>query len=129
MSVSVVYLCPKCGTPAVHVPTLVGGVAQCRACSWSGLDSELLGLPVEGTEADGEKVRRQFHKDYLAVFKDRGFLTRMAALLEKYGFVKRNGKGQLTGEDLQRYVKPAAAAMIRSFVETRLEEEKKRAGE
>lgn len=121
----VVYLCPDCGSPAVDVPLVEGGFAACRVCDWKAKDSALLALPVEGSVLDAESLREALHRDYLGIFKDRGLLMRMAALLERYGFLERVDD-KLDGEALSRYVMAAASAMLRAFVLQRVSEEKRR---
>ncbi len=115
-----IYTCPMCGTPAVDHSALVGGAAQCRICTWTGVREELVAIPFTNY-ADSEQVVIAIRKDVrLAV---RTASDQLVKLLVRWGFVSAsNRNGQLIIEDKTaalRYINAIANGIFKSIVEER----------
>lgn len=114
----VVYFCPECGSASLEKSELVGGMAECKACSWTGTTDQLLASPVpEGYEEQ--------HQLFMDMLRDlRRLLAHNAkdygALLVKWGFadLQTGKKGySLNPKQFARYMSAIGRAMLTALIE------------
>lgn len=117
MTAQEVYVCPKCGSPAVDVSEL-GVDATCRKCKWEGKVQDLVGTVIQvegGLGADPkEDMTRMYMKDVRDLVAKEALP--FAQLLNKYGFIDKSTVDKKT---LSIYLMAIAKAVAITLLETR----------
>lgn len=121
MSESVAYFCPECGSPSLQLPTLVGGVAECQACSWVGGQSDLVASPFKHDLGSSNEIAVLMAGD-LRVLMAKEVGPPMALFLKKWGFLSE----PLNPKQLARYLSAASREMLVSILKERAAMEKER---
>ena len=121
---AVVHFCPECGSASVTLSALAGGVAACKACEWSGLNTQLAAMPVRHELGDEGQITRALVGDL------RSFLAKEAGLafarfLQKWGFIDMS-KTDVVNRLLARYLAAMARGILNSILEERQKIEKER---
>jgi len=108
------YFCPNCGSAAVNRSFLVGGSAKCDACSWTGVNEELLSVKFEHPFNSPEQVMDAFASEFKLML-GKHLAKPFGQMLLKWGFLDSNNIADL----LPKYLTNAAVAMVKSVIETR----------
>lgn len=113
MTAANAYLCPKCSSPSITTPVLVGGNYKCGICGWEGDDPIL--IPFQSPFASTEEAFKTFTDEFLKEFAKVSALP-LGKLLVKWGFVPRDKDGKPRTAVLARYIKAMAGGMIMSLL-------------
>lgn len=108
------YFCPKCNSPSLTIPTLVGGQATCSACSWKGVKEDLLVHYFEHDLGSDTAVAEALARDFKKLMGEH-VAKPLATLLYKWGFFR----GAPTPTELTRYIVAMAGASMKALIEER----------
>ncbi len=113
MSTVTLYICPKCESPTVDVPALVGGTFVCRACGHTGTSADFPGIVAAAPLGAEDAALNAFASDIKdVVAKD--IAVPLGRILVKYGFVSNPP----TVPEMSRYLSAIAASLAKSMILT-----------
>jgi hypothetical protein len=110
------YVCPQCASPAIHVPVLAGADFVCEACGWGGPDAVV--VPFTNPFNSSEQTWEKFGMELLNVFSQVGALP-IGRVLVKWGFVSVEPSGKPSMNELVRYLRAMAGAIVTAVLEER----------
>ena len=116
---SIAYFCPRCGSPSVDFGKLTGSSACCKACGWTGVNSQLMQHAFKQEHGTDERIIQDMMNDFRKMYGTHG--TLLAVFLQKWGFLTTLDAALLT-----RYIAAMAGASLRAVFEVRQELEKER---
>jgi len=115
------YFCPSCNSPAVNLSALLGGEANCGACSWKGRNEELLGYSFESGFGSEQEIVDAFVRDIKLLIAREGLGLKIGQLIVKWGFVT-----SVDVPTLSRYVGAIARGVTLSILKERYDIEKEK---
>ena len=120
-----VYICPDCGSASVEFSGLIGGVASCKVCPWSGIREKLLAVPFINATGDqgGEQAVMAIRSDVRRIIREDA--PDFVKLLIRWGFVEATQKdGKVYVKNQQQVVRYMNAIANQVFIGM-IEERKK----
>lgn len=123
----ILYVCPMCGSASVEFSELVGGAAECKACSWKGMRDDLFGVPVALDVASAE-VFMSMRNDLRRLHAESA--KQYVRFLVKWGLVDAvRDERQIRITDktqVVRYMNAIASATFKAVLEEHQQMEKER---
>ncbi len=120
---TIVWFCPECGSASLERSALTGGGAACKACTWTGYNHQLAGMPFRQELGDAGQITQALVGDLRGVLaKDGG--TVFARFLQKWGFLdpEKPEAAKLLG----RYLAAIARSTLTAILNERQAIEKER---
>lgn len=116
-----VGICPKCASASVDYGELVGSVAHCRACKWTGAREDLVIIPFNHDFISDESIAHALIGDLKQLLSGTLGLPYLRFLL-KWGFLEGSSSRAVDTVDrvkFTRYLMAIARGVLVAILEER----------
>ena len=123
----VAYFCPECGSASIEYSELVGSLATCKVCDWTGPQEKLVAYQFHHDFADGTEALRCMMNEMRHIYAAASKM--FGEFLLKWGFLdyKQTNKGlEINTKQLARFMAAAAQSTLKAIVAERQKIEKER---
>ena len=119
-----IKVCASCGSPAVTFTVLLGGDAECRACSWHGKNTDLLTIPGGPDEVARQRIVYKMALELKSAYMESA--APFMRVLNRFGFFTNPNDNKLSGAEGARYLQAMGSAAVGAIMRVREEIEKEK---